>query len=124
MTTNHVPAGWPTLIPRLSVSDPENMVGFLKGVFKADGEYVEGRPSEIRLGESMVMVGGIVERRPTRSSLYLYVADVDGTFARALSAGSEAIEAPEEMPYGDRRAMFRDPWENHWQIATHRGFKE
>ena len=34
---------------------------------------------------------------------------------------SLTLEAPREMPYGDRRAMVRDRWGNTWQIATHGG---
>jgi uncharacterized glyoxalase superfamily protein PhnB len=29
-----------------------------------------------------------------------------------------SVEAPADMPYGDRRATVRDEWENTWQIAT------
>jgi uncharacterized glyoxalase superfamily protein PhnB len=51
--------------------------------------------------------------------LYLYVDDIDATYARALKAGGESLEEPQEMPYGDRRAMVKDPGGNIWQIATH-----
>ena len=38
-----------------------------------------------------------------------------------MGAGAASVEAPADMPYGDRRAMVRDPWENTWQIATRKG---
>jgi len=69
------------------------------------------------------MVGGIVERQPTSSFLYVYVADADRAFEKALSLGAKPVEQPGEMPYGDRRAMVEDPWGNRWQIATHRRFQ-
>lgn len=50
--------------------------------------------------------------------LYLYVPDVDATFARAVEAGAVKREAPQDTPYGDRRAMVEDPGGNVWQIAT------
>jgi len=53
--------------------------------------------------------------------LHVYVEDADSTFRRALDHGSETIEKPQDMPYGDRRAMIRDPWGAVWQIATHGG---
>jgi uncharacterized glyoxalase superfamily protein PhnB len=65
------------------------------------------------------MVSGAEVREPTNSFLYIYVADTDATFLRALSAGGESIEEPRDMHYGDRRAMVRDPGGNTWQIATH-----
>ena len=118
------PPGWPTVIPRLSVADPKQCVGFLKDVFGALGCYSDSRPSEIRIGDSLVMIGSVLERAPTSSFLYVYVPDVDLAFQNALLKGAKPLEAPEEMPYGDRRAMIEDPWGNRWQIATHRGFKD
>jgi uncharacterized glyoxalase superfamily protein PhnB len=56
------------------------------------------------------------------SFLYVYVEDVDQAYDKALSLGANSIEEPEEMSYGDRRAMIRDSWGNYWQIAAHRGF--
>ena len=118
----YAPPGWPSVIPRLAVDDPEALVQFLREIFLAEGEFIYGRPSELRIGDSVVMVGGTLERMPSRSFLYVYVPDVDEVYRSALAKGAESIEAPAEMPYGDRRAMFRDHWGNHWQVATHRGF--
>lgn len=118
----HVPPGWPSVIPRLSVADPRAMVAFLVDVFGATGTYQESRPSEMHLGGSLIMVAGTLARQPTNAFLYVYVDDTDAAYDRALALGATSMEAPAEMPYGDRRAMVTDPWGNHWQIATHRGF--
>lgn len=118
----HVPPGWPTVIPRLAADDPRGMVSFLQQVFAAEGEFQEARPAELTIGGSLVMVGGTLARTPTSAFLYVYVEDVDRAYARAVALGAASMEAPAEMAYGDRRAMIRDPWGNHWQIATHRGF--
>jgi uncharacterized glyoxalase superfamily protein PhnB len=53
--------------------------------------------------------------------LYVYVDDVDATYQRALKAGAVSIEDPRNVPYGDRRAMVKDPFGNDWQIATYQG---
>jgi uncharacterized glyoxalase superfamily protein PhnB len=53
--------------------------------------------------------------------LYVYVEDTDTAFRSAIDRGARSLEEPHETPYGDRRAMIRDPWGNTWQIATHRG---
>ncbi len=119
---DHVPPGWPAAIPRLSVDDPRGAVQFLRDVFDATGEFNEGRPSEMRIGDSLIMVGSTMERMPTSSFIYIYVPDADKSYDRALCAGSTSIERPEEMPYGDRRAMIKDAWGNYWLIATHRKF--
>ena len=113
------PDGWPTVVPRLFTQDVSALVGFLRVVFGAEGELHAGRPSELRIGESMVMVsdgGGL--RDPSSAFLYVYVPSVDLAFRRALAAGATSIEDPADTPYGDRRATLRDAWGNTWQIAT------
>jgi uncharacterized glyoxalase superfamily protein PhnB len=109
------------VIPRIAVDDPEALVTFIQHVFGAAGRYHAERPSELRIGDSLLMVGSTVDRQSMPAFLYVYVEDADSTFRRALACGSESIEEPQDMPYGDRRAMVRDPWGNMWQIATHRG---
>jgi PhnB protein len=49
--------------------------------------------------------------------LYVYVDDTDVTYRRALDAGALSMEEPLDTPYGDRRAMVRDPFGNIFQIA-------
>jgi PhnB protein len=117
----YVPTGWPVLIPRIAVDDPESLVGFLQHVFGATGELNPDRPAELRIGDSLLMVGSTIGREPMSAFLYVYVEDADAVFRRALDHGAVSIEDPQDMPYGDSRAMIRDPWGNAWQIATHRG---
>ncbi len=116
------PEGWRTVTPRLICSDVDGMVEFLKSVFGATGERRADAPTEMKIGDSIVMVsdgGGIREPRPT--FLYVYVENVDAAYRRAIDLGAQSIESPFETPYGDRRAMVRDAWGNDWQIATHKG---
>ena len=75
----------------------------------------------VRIGDSIVMVSGAGPREPMPAFLYVYVDDVDQTYQRALQAGAVALEEPRDVPYGDRRAMVKDPCGNDWQIATHLG---
>src|SRR5205823_3320293 len=90
---------------------------FLRDAFDAKGEIVPGRPAEIRIGDSLVMVTSASERDLFPAFLYVYVDDADRTYQRALDAGATSIEAPLDTPYGDRRAMVRDPFGNMLQIA-------
>jgi len=87
-------------------------------VFDATGTYQRERPSEMWIGESLIMVGGVTERRPMAAFLYVYVSDADEAYARAIKSGAESLEEPRDMPYGDRRCMVKDDWGNTWQIAT------
>ena len=113
-----VPNGWHTVTPRIVVDGAEDLVAFIKRVFAATGEYLATRPSELRIGDSMVMVSDSGVRDPTPAFLYVYVREVDVTYRLALDAGAHSIEEPFDTPYGDRRCMVEDAWGNTWQIAT------
>jgi PhnB protein len=119
---SYKPPGWHAVTPRLFTPDVAALVHFLQGVFDAKGDLHADRPCELKIDDSIVMVsngGGVREPMPT--FLYVYVPDADSTYGRAIAAGAEALEAPADMFYGDRRATVRDPWGNIWQIATYGG---
>ena len=118
--TKGVPAGWHTVTPRIVVEDVAGLVGFLKGVFGATGELRAAAPSQIRIGDSLLMVSPAATRETFPAFLYVYVEDADDTFQRALEAGAVSLEAVWDTPYGDRRGMVKDPWGNVWQVATPR----
>jgi PhnB protein len=115
-----IPEGWHSVTPRLVVHDPAELVRFLTKAFRASGNFRADAPSVMRIGDSIVMVSSAGARDPMPAFLYLYVDDVDATYERALEAGAVGLEEPADMPYGDRRAMVKDPCGNHWQIATHK----
>jgi len=120
MAVKAVPEGWHTVTPRLLVADPAKLVDFLKYAFGANGSFREDGPSEIHIGDSIVMVSEAGVRDAMPAFLYLYLDDVDGAYRRALERGAYMIEEPQDMFYGDRRATVRDPFGNIWQIATHK----
>ena len=106
-----------SVTPRIVVADVEAQVRFLRSVFDASGEIVPGRPVDVLIGDSIVMVTSATERDLFPAFLYVYVDDADATYERAIEAGAESLEAPLDTPYGDRRAMVRDPFGNVFQIA-------
>ena len=114
-----IPEGWHSVTPRLVVHDVARLVEFLKQAFGATGDLRTEVPSEIRIGDSLVMVSSVGIREPMPAFLYLYVDDIDATYQRALEAGATSLEEPRDVPYGDRRGMVKDPCGNVWQIATH-----
>ena len=107
-----------TVIPRMFVTDTHAAVDFLRTVFDAQGDTPDGRPADIRIGESRILVSDTSERDAFPAFLYIYVADADHTYERAMAAGAVSLETPRATPYGDRRAMVRDPFGNIYQIAT------
>ena len=116
--TTPIPKGWHSVTPRLVVHDAAKLVTFLKQAFGATGDFRTDIPSEIRIGDSLVMVSSVGPREAMPGFLYLYVDDIDGTYQRALEAGAVSLEEPQDLPYGDRRGMVKDPCGNIWQIAT------
>jgi RimJ/RimL family protein N-acetyltransferase/uncharacterized glyoxalase superfamily protein PhnB len=109
--------GYHTVTVRLVVSDVAAQVVFLGAVFGATGSVVADRPAEVRIGDSVVLVSATAERDPSPAFLYVYVDDADDTHRRALQSGATSVEAPRDTPYGDRRAMVRDPFGNVYQVA-------
>ena len=109
-------AGYHSVTPRIVVRDLAAQVEFLRAVFDAHGGVEPGRPAEISIGDSLIMVSA-AERDLFPAFLYVYVDDADATYHRAIEAGATTVEAPLDTPYGDRRAMVRDPFGNVFQIA-------
>lgn len=99
------------------VEDHPGAVAFLRAVFGATGEVEPDRPTEVRIGDSLIMVSESGVRESFPAFLYVYVDDVEATFRRATTAGAVTVEAPLDTPYGDRRAMVRDRFGNVYQIA-------
>jgi PhnB protein len=101
-------------------------ISLIESAFEA--EIIEKLPMpngfhvEARIGDSMIVLEAS-EPPPEGgqpSSIYVYVPDVDATYARALAAGAETIASPEDKPYDERAAGFRDRYGNTWWIATYR----
>jgi PhnB protein len=126
-----VPKGFHAVTPYLLVKDAPGLIDFVKQVFGAEETFrtsasVDGMHAEVRLGDSRVMIGGGSpeaalrgEARPT--ALHVYVLDTDAAYQRAMKAGAVSIHAPTDHDYGERGASVKDPFGNHWYIATHNG---
>jgi uncharacterized glyoxalase superfamily protein PhnB len=118
--SDFTPAGWHTVTPRIVVHQPQDLVQFLEEVFRATGDYQPDIPAIMKIGDSMIMISEAGVRRPMPAFRYVYVADADETYRRALECGARTIEEPLDTPYGDRRGMIEDKWGNTWQIATYK----
>jgi PhnB protein len=114
------PVGYHSVTPRIIVDDVEAAVKFLRECFNGTGDVVDGRPAEIRIGDSLIMVSDTRERAAFPALLYVYVDDADATYQRGLAAGATSVEDPRDVPWGDRRAIIRDRQGNVFQIAHQR----
>ena len=123
-----IPDGYHTVTPYLTVRGATKVIDFLKNAFGAklshdaikrpDGAIMH---AQVIIGNSRIMIAEESEMAPpTTSTLYLYVADVDGAFRQAVKAGGETVMEPMDMFYGDRSGGVKDPSGNTWFIATHK----
>jgi PhnB protein len=130
-STGRVPAGFRTVTPYVVVQDAPGLIAFAQRVFDAEQTsrttgHEGGVHAEVRVGDSMLMIGGGApelgwrgEHWPT--AFHVYVPDTDATYARALEAGATSLGEPADMDYGERGAGVRDPFGNVWYIATAQG---
>ena len=83
--------------------------------FGSNGLHVEEA-----IGDSVVVleVGDPPPHMAAPASVYVYVANVDAAYGRAMEAGAEEVSPPEDKPYGERVAGVRDAFGNTWWIAT------
>ena len=126
MTNETLREGFTTVTPYIRVGS-EGLVAFLASAFGAVETFAAGGGGggmhrEVRIGNSMVMIGegsgagGMMPIAPM--AFHVFVDDVDAAFARAVAAGAKAIGAPEDRHYGERAGFVTDPFGNHWYIAT------
>ena len=100
-------------------------IDFLKRAFGAEELMVIEHSdrvmhAEVRVGNAVLEMGEADDRTGIPSNgLFLFVEDVDVAYERALAAGATAIRPPDDIPYGSRSAIVRDPegylwWPAQW----------
>ena len=114
-----------TVTPYLVVPDADAELQFLTQAFGATenscdrGTDKSVMHAEIQIGNSLVMLGQAGEAwKATKAALYLWVPDVDSTYAQALKAGARSQSAPEDKPYGHRNAGVVDKNGITWWIGS------
>ena len=127
------PAGYHSVTPAIIVRDAAKAIDFYQRAFGAEEVSRMSGPdgsvmhAEIRIGDSLVMLGEENEQWGTRSplstngnpgSLHIYVPDVDSAFDRALRAGATVRYPLENAFWGDRYGKVSDPFGHEWGIAT------
>src|SRR2546422_518217 len=109
----HLPEWFHAVTPYLVVRDAAAVIEFLEKAFDAERLVFHRLPggrahAMVRIGDSNVMIGQAPDHA-LESMFYLYVADVDAAYAKALKAGGVSIGEPSDKPYGDRSGGVKDP---------------
>lgn len=123
-----VPKGYRMVTPYVVAENGEGLIDFAKQVFEAEEIFrgaggAGGVHCEVRIGDSMMMIGGgrpghEFRSKPAPAALHVYVTDTDAVYQRALAAGGTSISPPADQEYGERGAGVKDPFGNYWYIAT------
>jgi PhnB protein len=127
-----VPKGYSTITAYVVAQDADGLIDFIKKTFDAEELFRSGPGSEgglhceVRIGDSMLMVGGggagmKWRGAPMPTAFHIYVPDCDATYARALEAGATSLHEPIDQFYGERSGAVKDAAGNFWYIATYKG---
>jgi uncharacterized glyoxalase superfamily protein PhnB len=124
------PDTYHTVTPYLVVPDADAELTFLKAAFggteatcqrNADNTVMH---AEIKIGDSLIMLGQASDQwKALNAALYLWVDNVDATYAKAIQAGATSQSAPEDKPYGHRNAGVVDQNGVTWWIGAPIGKK-
>jgi len=124
MAVETVPSGFPT-IPILATTRGNEMYAFLEQALEAElldrHDAPDGEPAylTVRVGDSVISVMRPLDgAQPTRSAFYVYVADVELVYRRAINAGARSVQQPADAVHGDRMATVIDPFGNQWTVAS------
>jgi PhnB protein len=131
-----VPPGHHTVTPQLTLDNAAQAIDWYKKalgaeeVARATGPDGKIMHAEIKIGDSLIMLNdtmGPNSKGPrgyggSPASLWVYVADCDAMFNRAVAAGGRVLEGPMgkmgDQFWGDRAGTFTDPQGYMWTIAT------
>jgi PhnB protein len=113
-----------TVTPASVVRGAAKLLTFLETAFggevldKYEGPDGAIAHAEVKLGDSVLMIGEPMGGPEMPAVLSLYVEDVDETYAKAPKHGATSLSEPVAMFYGHRTARVADPCGNHWAITT------
>lgn len=125
-----VPRGFRMVTPYLVAEDGNGLIDFVLKAFGAEEILRAATPTgvhgEVRIGDSLMMMGGGVagKKFPATlhpNALHVYVEDADAVCRQAVAAGGTLIDEPRDQEYGERSATVKDAAGNFWYIATHKG---
>jgi PhnB protein len=124
--TKPIPNGYHSVTATLNQDNAARTIEFCKQAFGAkvlmniSGPGGRIMHAEIQIGDSRIMLNDTMQEPALPAGLFLYVPDVDKTFAKAVKAGATVLMPVADMFWGDRFGRVMDPSGNRWGIATHR----
>ena len=125
MAVNPIPEGFTAVTPYLLVANPAGAIEFLKKAFNAVEHMRMPGPNgtimhaSLSINGARIMLGSPPPSHPPLPAMcFLYLADCDEAFDRAVAAGAKANQPMEDQPWGDRAGAVTDLNGTVWWIAT------
>src|SRR5688572_9047826 len=122
-----LPEGHQTVMPYLMLDGALKFIEFTKTVFNATvtlnmhkmrEDYHTVLHSELQIGSSTIMFSDASEQwKKQTANLFVYVADADETYHKALAEGAKTIMELSDQNYG-RTCGVEDPFGNTWWITS------
>ncbi len=121
MNSLNVPEGYQAVMPYLILHNAKDFMDWAMNVLDATEKMRSLRDdnstiahAELFIGESTIMVAEASEQWTVNNAgMFVYVADADEAYSRALANGATSIMPPADMPYG-RSCGITDPFGNVW----------
>lgn len=129
-TASFLPNGYHSITPQLTLSNAARTIDWYKKAFGAeeidrnigpDGKIMH---AELKIGDSHFMVNDVMMGKGPKefggspAGFWIYVADSDKLFKRAIDAGGKVTMPIENQFWGDRAGALADPEGYTWWIAT------
>lgn len=119
----NIPEGHQAVMPYLMLNDAAAFIEFIKNVFDAEMTHESVRDGVVGHCEANINGGTIMfsntrdEWKPATANMFVYVADADATYEKALAAGAVSVMEVADQDYG-RSGGFTDPQGNVWWVTS------
>jgi uncharacterized glyoxalase superfamily protein PhnB len=120
-----------TIVPILVYDDVESAIELLVTAFgfaehlRAHGPDGKVNHAQLRFGDGSIIIGrqGGPFRAPSPDAVsqfvHVTVSDVDGHFERARAHDVRILQAPHDMPFGERQYTAQDGGGHWWTFSQH-----
>jgi PhnB protein len=114
------------VMPYLVVENAAGFMAFMQTVFNAEKKMsfsADGKKiahAEVTIGRQVIMFADPTdELKPQTGGAFIYVADADAVYTKAIANGAMPAIPIKDNPYG-RSGGFTDPFGNTWWVKTYR----
>ena len=122
----NIPEGNQAVMPYLMLQNAAGFMEFTKTVFGATQNHdIHYQPDSDKIMHAEIMISGSTVMfcdtkepwQPTPANMFVYVANADETYEKALANGATSVMPPSDQNYG-RACGVTDPFGNVWWITN------